>query len=117
MAIKVKITNSEIGRNAEVLNNLQSRGIQDIDVEVDNVQIYEAAKVMDGWSDVQIGDAIFMLREYMDKLDSSSKEYKVIQKALQEIDESPANAKDVLKNFLTQLAAGTLSNIFGKKLF
>jgi len=117
MAIKVKIMNSEIGKEAEVLRRLQSSGMQDIDVEMDNVQIREAAKVMDGWSDVQIGDVLFMLQEHMEKLDSSSKEYKVIQKALKEIEESPATVRDTLKKFLSQLTVGTLSNIFGKMLF
>lgn len=117
MAVRVKITNTEIGKEAEVLNHLQSRGIQDIDVEMDNVQIREAAKVMDGWSDVQIGDAVFMLQEYMNQLDGGSKEYKVIQKALKEIEASPTTVKDILKKFLPQLTVGTLSNIFGKMLF
>ena len=48
--------------------------------------IEEAARVMDDWSDVQMRDAIFMLQEHMDKLDKNSNEYKIILKALKEIE-------------------------------
>ncbi len=116
MGIKIKITNSEIGKKSKVLNNLQSRGIQDIDVEMDNVMIEEAARVMDDWSDVQMRDAIFMLQEHMDKLDKNSNEYKIILKALKEIEKSPTTVKDILKKYIPQFTVGTLSNIFGKLL-
>lgn len=117
MGIKVKITNSEIGKKSEVLNDWHIRGTQDIDVEMDEVKIKEAARVMDGWSDVQVSDALHMLREHMDKLDKTSKEYKVIRKTLKEIEKSPATVKDILKKYIPQLTVGTLSNVLGKLMF
>lgn len=116
MGVKIKISNSDIGKQAEVLNNLQSSGMQDIDVEIDKVNIDEAAKVMDNWSDVQISDALYMLQEHMDGIDHNSSEYRIIQRTLREIEDSPTTVKDILKKYLPQLTIGTLSNVLGKLL-
>jgi len=116
VAFKIKITNSEIGKNAKVLNDLKSGGMQDVDMEIDKVKIDEAAKVMDGWSDVQVSDAVYMLQEYMDKLDKNSAEYRVIHRALGEIETSPNTVKDILKKYIPQITVTTLSNVLGKLL-
>ncbi len=111
MAISINIEDSTISGNSQVLNNFKSSGTQDINVDIKNISVNDAAQILNNMTDVQISEIMQELTSKQKQLDCKSKEYKEVCDIIEKTRNEKRQAKMTLLQHLPNLLTGTISNI------
>lgn len=113
MEINVKMTNTKISDQAEVMSSMRASNLDNVNVAMDGVEISNEARFLADLTDAKADEILQQLKEQENLLEKTSQEYCRIQELLNDMQTGGCSAREVLVRHLPNLLSSTLANIIG----
>lgn len=117
--IDISINNSEIKGKSKVLGDVSVTGTPDINVRIENSKIEENAELLERLTlldDTHIDELIKNIESTAVVLEKNGSEYEMIQHMLREFSVSHHSKRGIIKKYIPELLVGTLANVIATYL-